>query len=69
MESKNTISIDGEEYDIDSLDEEQAHWTRQIRSLQAQAAELNMRGEQVNAAEKIFVDLLAKSLKEKSDDK
>ena len=65
MESKNTISIDGEEYDIDNFDETQVRYTHQVRSLQAQAAELNMRGEQVNAAERAFVGLLAESLKDK----
>lgn len=65
MESKNTISIDGEEYDIDNFDEKQARYTAQIRSLQAQDAELNMRREQVNAAERVFVGLLAESLKDK----
>ena len=65
MESKNTISIDGEEYDIDNFDEKQARYTAQIRSLQAQDSELNMRREQVNAAERVFVGLLAESLKDK----
>jgi len=65
MENKdnsNMVIIDDKEYKIEDFDKEQTYHVTQIRDLQAKAADLRFKLDQLTTAEKAFTSLLVKSL-------
>lgn len=72
MENKdnsNMVIIDDKEYKIEDFSKEQTYHVTQIRDLQAKAADLRFKLDQLAIAEKAFTSLLVKSLTGKEEPK
>jgi hypothetical protein len=72
MENKdnsNMVIIDDKEYKIEDFNKEQTYHITQIRDLQAKAADLRFKLDQLTTAEKAFTSLLVKSLTEEEKPK
>lgn len=64
MEQQNKITIDGKDYDIESLSQQQKYYVTQIKLVQNKVNELNLQVAQFNAAKSNFIDELIKSTRE-----
>ena len=64
MEQENKITIDGKDYDIESLSQQQKYYVTQIKLVQNKVNELNLQVAQFNAAKSNFIDELIKSTRE-----
>ena len=61
-DNSNMVIIDDKEYKIEDFNKEQTYHITQIRDLQAKAADLRFKLDQLTTAEKAFTSLLVKSL-------
>lgn len=68
MEQENKITIDGKDYDIESLSQQQKYYVTQIKLVQNKVNELNLQVAQFNAAKSNFIDELIKSTREDSNE-
>ncbi len=68
MEQENKITIDGKDYDIESLSQQQKYYVTQIKLVQNKVNELNLQVAQFNAAKSTFIDELIKSTREDSNE-
>ena len=66
MEDK--IKINDKEYDVESLDDTQKYYVKQLRELKQKEADLRFDMDQVLAAQQVFRNMLIMST-EKTDDK
>ena len=66
MTKKNeeTFTIDGKQYEISKLADNQKYWIAQIQSLQAQENEMNFKLDPIKIAKNAFTNTLIQSLKE-----
>lgn len=62
QDNSNMVIIDDKEYKIEDFDKEQTYHVTQIRDLQAKAADLRFKLDQLITAEKAFTSLLVTSL-------
>ena len=62
QDNSNMVIIDDKEYKIEDVNKEQTYHITQIRDLQAKAADLRFKLDQLTTAEKAFTSLLVKSL-------
>lgn len=62
QDNSNMVIIDDKEYKIEDFNKEQTYHITQIRDLQAKAADLRFKLDQLTTAEKAFTSLLVKSL-------
>ena len=69
QDNSNMVIIDDKEYKIEDFNKEQTYHITQIRDLQAKAADLRFKLDQLTTAEKAFTSLLAKSLTEEEKPK
>ena len=60
--TENIITIDGEEYKPEDMDEKQTYLINQIRSCQKKAADIRFEFDQVQAAQNVFTNKLIKSV-------
>jgi hypothetical protein len=68
MTTENKITIDGKEYEVDSLSEQQKYFVLQIKLLQEKLNNANIELAQLNAAKNTFLESLSKALKEDTDE-
>lgn len=68
-DNSNMVIIDDKEYKIEDFNKEQTYHITQIRDLQAKAADLRFKLDQLTTAEKAFTSLLVKSLTEEEKPK
>jgi len=61
-EQSNVVTINGQEYNTDSLDDQQKYLINQIRDLQTKAESIRFQLDQVTAAQNVFTNMLIKSL-------
>lgn len=61
-EQNNVVTINGQEYSTDSLDDQQKYLISQIRDLQTKAEDIRFQLDQVTAAQNVFTNMLIKSL-------
>jgi len=61
-EQSNVVTINGQEYNTDSLDDQQKYLISQIRDLQTKAESIRFQLDQVTAAQNVFTNMLIKSL-------
>jgi hypothetical protein len=61
-EQSNVVTINGQEYNTDSLDDQQKYLISQIRDLQTKAEGIRFQLDQVTAAQNVFTNMLIKSL-------
>jgi hypothetical protein len=61
--SENVITIDGQEYDPNELDETQNYLIAQIKDLQAKSAKIRFDLDQVTIAQNAFTNQLIQSVK------
>tara|TARA_R100000773_G_C4217194_1_gene115736 strand:- start:1413 stop:1628 length:216 start_codon:yes stop_codon:yes gene_type:complete len=66
MEDK--IKINDKEYDVESLDDTQKYYVKQLRELKQKETDLRFDMDQIIAAQQVFRNMLIMST-EKSDDK
>ena len=66
MNKKNeeTFTIDGKEYELSKLADNQKYWIAQIQSLQVQENEMNFKLDPIKVAKNAFTNTLIQSLKE-----
>ena len=69
QDNSNMVIIDDKEYKIEDFNKEQTYHITQIRDLQAKAADLRFKLDQLTTAEKAFTSLLVKSLTEEEKPK
>ena len=62
-DNRDKIIIDGKEFFVDELDENQIYYVNQIRSIRQRIGEAKFNLAQLHAAEVTFVDSLTKSVK------
>jgi len=62
QDNSNMVIIDDKEYKIEDFNKKQTYHITQIRDLQAKAADLRFKLDQLTTAEKAFTSLLVKSL-------
>lgn len=62
-DTRDKIVIDGKEFFVDELGENQSYYVTQIRSIRQRIGEAKFNLAQLHAAEVTFVDSLAKSVK------
>ena len=65
----NVISIDGEEYDQESMSNEQQYAITQIRDLQAKSNQAKFQLDQIEVALKYFTNNLIESVKKEPEKK
>ena len=63
--SDNVITIDGQEYDPNDLDENENYLIAQIKDLQAKSAKIRFDLDQVTTAQNAFTNQLIQSIKNK----
>lgn len=63
--SDNVITIDGQEYDPNDLDENENYLIAQIKDLQAKSAKIRFDLDQVTTAQNAFTNHLIRSIKNK----
>lgn len=63
--SENVITIDGQEYDPNELDENENYLIAQIKDLQAKSAKIRFDLDQVTIAQNAFTNELIQSVKNK----
>jgi len=68
MTTENKITIDGKEYEVDSLSEQQKYFVLQVKLLQEKLNNANIELAQLNAAKNTFLESLSKALKEDTDE-
>ena len=70
MTDKQTLMYENEEYDVSDLDEKEAYWHLQVRTLRKRIADARFDLDQMIAAERAFANTLITSLtKETVDEK
>ena len=70
MTDKQTLSYEGQDYDVSDLDEKEAYWHLQVRTLRKRIADARFDLDQLVAAENAFANTLVTSLtKETVDEK
>ena len=62
-EQTNVITIDGKEYKTEDLSQDQNYFINQIKDLQAKAANLKFKLDQVTVAQNAFTNSLIQSVK------
>lgn len=67
-ETKNTITIDGIEYDYDSLSEDAKYYIAQIRDLKSQIESTRAKLDQLNMAHNGFGNMLTDDLSKQKED-
>jgi len=66
MTDKQTLSYEGQDYDVSDLDEKEAYWHLQVRTLRKRIADARFNLDQLIAAERAFSNTLIKSLKKET---
>ena len=67
MTDKQTLMYEGEEYDVSDLDEKEAYWHLQVRTLRKRIADARFDLDQMIAAERAFANTLITSLTKEGD--
>ena len=67
-EQKDIITIDGTEYEFDTLEDKQKYIVNQIRDLNVKVAQAQFSIDQLRTAQDAFSNMLVSSMKEKSSD-
>lgn len=67
-QNTNTVTIDGVDYDVETLDEQQQYLVAQLRSLAGKAQTLQFDLDQVTAAKNVFTNMLTDSVKEETEE-
>ena len=62
-EQKQMINIDGKDYVIDDLSDEQKHYINQLTRINTKRVDLQMELEQIEAAKQSFINALMASIK------
>jgi len=68
MTDKQTLSYEGQDYNVSDLDEKEAYWHLQVRTLRKRIADARFNLDQLIAAEKAFSNTLIKSLEKETND-
>ena len=68
MTDKKTLIYEDEEYDVSDLDEKEAYWHLQVRTLRKRIADARFDLDQMIAAERAFSTTLIKSLEKETND-
>ena len=63
----NVVSINGTDHNAADFNDEQKYVVAQLRDLQTKADNLKFQADQIAAAQKIFTDMLIKSVEEKEE--
>jgi uncharacterized coiled-coil protein SlyX len=67
-EQKDIITIDGTEYEFDTLEDKQKYIVNQIRDLNVKVAQAQFSIDQLRTAQDAFTNMLVSSVKEESVD-
>ena len=67
-EQKDIITIDGTEYDFDTLEDKQKYIINQIRDLNGKIAQAQFGIDQLRTAQSAFTNMLVKSVQEKNEE-
>jgi len=67
MTDKQTLMYENEEYDVSDLDEKEAYWHLQVRTLRKRIADARFDLDQMIAAERAFANTLITSLTKEGD--
>ena len=67
-EQKDIITIDGTEYEFDTLEDKQKYIVNQIRDLNVKVAQAQFGIDQLRTAQSAFTNMLVSSVKEESVD-
>jgi len=67
MTDKKTLIYEDEEYDVSDLDEKEAYWHLQVRTLRKRIADARFDLDQMIAAERAFSNTLITSLKKEKE--
>jgi len=68
FDNRDKVVIDGKEFFVDELDQNQLYYINQVRSIRQRIEEAKFNLAQLHAAEVTFVDNLSKSVKKDSDE-
>jgi hypothetical protein len=68
-QASNVITIDGKEYKTEDLSQDQNYFINQIKDLQAKAANLKFKLDQVTVAQNAFTNSLIQSVKGEEEPK
>ena len=68
MTDKQTLSYEGQDYNVSDLDEKEAYWHLQVRTLRKRIADARFNLDQLIAAERAFSNTLITSLKKDNTD-
>jgi len=67
-EQKDIITIDGTEYDFDTLEDKQKYIINQIRDLNGKIAQAQFGIDQLRTAQSAFTNMLVESVQEKNEE-
>jgi len=67
-EQKDIITIDGTEYDFDTLEDKQKYIINQIRDLNGKIAQAQFGIDQLRTAQSAFTNMLVESIQEKNEE-
>jgi len=67
-EQKDIITIDGTEYDFDTLEDKQKYIINQIRDLNGKIAQAQFGLDQLRTAQSAFTNMLVESVQEKNEE-
>jgi len=67
-EQKDIITIDGTEYDFDTLEDKQKYIINQIRDLNGKIAQAQFGIDQLRTAQSAFTNMLVASIQEKNEE-
>jgi hypothetical protein len=67
-EQKDIITIDGTEYDFDTLEDEQKYVINQIRDLNGKIAQAQFGIDQLRTAQSAFTNMLVESVQENNEE-
>ncbi len=67
-EQKDIITIDGTEYDFDTLEDKQKYVINQIRDLNGKIAQAQFGIDQLRTAQSAFTNMLVESLQENNEE-
>ena len=67
-EQKDIITIDGTEYDFDTLEDKQKYVINQIRDLNGKIAQAQFGIDQLRTAQSAFTNMLVESVQEKNEE-
>lgn len=67
-EQKDIITIDGTEYDFDTLEDKQKYIINQIRDLNGKIAQAKFGIDQLRTAQSAFTNMLVASIQEKNEE-